>query len=518
MGGEAPAGRAMIRSLTRRQMLDDFRHLFEIIRDNYPFLWSKARFEGYDWIAHEKEFEQWVLRANTDERFARTICRIVKLLNNGHTSLAGESGVRSDLQSPAKRWTDEASKTTPERAGYWATLAGRSYDSGKFTGQEPFAAVYNAGEYIVVGVSEDPRVSGKVEPGFRVVAVNGEPVHEFVAGQRGESWLKYDPLRRRVYLSRLMLPELSGHLRAAFETSEGKRILAELPGLVELWPDPYRWPPEYAGQTREPAVHLDIIQGKIGYVQVRQMGSKPDDAGTMRAFFEQTRNLPAIVIDIRGNCGGADLFWMQNLYGLLAARPASLNLRFAWRSGRQTLEFLESKIDSLAAVGLSRDLLPVVDPRSCREGPPELHMDAFGGLVDAVLPLPVMNSIGYQGKVLVLVDDGVFSAAETFAAFCKSSGWATLVGECTGGDGIGFDPSTVALPNSGIYVRYSTTLGLNSDWSINEEMHTHPDVLVERAPEDLLRYLRLQAAGPVPGPDPAWDTALRECLRIAVAS
>jgi C-terminal processing protease CtpA/Prc len=127
-----------------------------------------------------------------------------------------------------------------------------------------------------------------------------------------------------------------------------------------------------------------------------------------------------------------------------------------------------------------------------------------------------MDSVNYGGRVFVLVDDGVFSSAETFAAFCKESGWATLVGECTGGDGIGFDPSTLTFPNSGMYILYSTTLGLNPDWSVNEQLHTRPDVLIERAPGDLLRYIQLQSAGPLPGPDPSWDTALRECLRRAL--
>jgi len=69
-----------------------------------------------------------------------------------------------------------------------------------------------------------------------------------------------------------------------------------------------------------------------------------------------------------------------------------LPMRFAWRSGRETHEFLESKIDSLSAVGLSRDLLRVEDPRSYPHAPPETHSDAFGGLVDAVVPLPPAGS------------------------------------------------------------------------------------------------------------------------------
>jgi hypothetical protein len=494
-------------------MLDDFQCLFEVVRDNFPFLWSKARSEGYDWLARRSEFEQAVLQADNDAGFAAAMHRAVRSLNNGHTMLVGAQCVRYDLANPAGRWAEEARKTTPERAGYWASQTGASYDSGCFSGTEPFAAIYLSGDYVVAGVSPDPRVAGKVQPGWKVLALNDEDVHAFAEGQRGRWWLKYDPLRGKVYLSRLTLPRSGEFFLATFETAEGAQTAAELPQSVDQWPDPYRWPPEYAGQATGSVIYTAVLEGRAGYLQVKGMGATPSEIEAIRAFLDQTRALPSLIIDIRGNGGGSDLFWMHNLYGLLASDSAVAPFRFAWRSGRRTGEFLESKLDSLVTVGLSRDLLSPIDPSSCREGPPELRTGAFGGLLDVGLPLPPAGKCGYRGKIFVLVDDGVFSASETFAAFCRSSGWATLVGEVTGGDGIGFDASSLALPNSGMYIRYATTMGLNPDWTVNEQEHTRPDILVERSAEDLVRYLRACSSVSGLSPDPSWDPALEECLK-----
>lgn len=113
----------------------------------------------------------------------------------------------------------------------------------------------------------------------------------------------------------------------------------------------------------------------------------------------------------------------------------------------------------------------------------------------------------------MLVDDGVFSSSESFAAFCKGSGWATLVGSYTGGDGIGIDPVMVTLPNSGMVVRFPAILGLNPDWTANEEFHTRLNALVEMNAEDLAAYVRATEVG-IQKPDPAWDRVLRECLGI----
>lgn len=90
----------------------------------------------------------------------------------------------------------------------------------------------------------------------------------------------------------------------------------------------------------------------------------------------------------------------------------------------------------------------------------------------------------------MLVDKIVYSASEAFVAFCKESGFATLVGETTGGDGIGIEPLLFYLPNSGLVIRFSSTLGLNGDFTINEEVKTVPDVevLAIRNPMDNFKY------------------------------
>ncbi|MFQ7853800.1 MAG: S41 family peptidase [Flavonifractor plautii] len=75
----------------------------------------------------------------------------------------------------------------------------------------------------------------------------------------------------------------------------------------------------------------------------------------------------------------------------------------------------------------------------------------------------------------MLVDESVYSASESFVLFCQQTGFATLVGRTTGGDGIGaMDPVYLQLPNSGILIQYTVPFGLNPDGSSNEEMGTTP--------------------------------------------
>ncbi|MNC71025.1 hypothetical protein D3C75_1218980 [compost metagenome] len=62
------------------------------------------------------------------------------------------------------------------------------------------------------------------------------------------------------------------------------------------------------------------------------------------------------------------------------------------------------------------------------------------------------------------------------AVFAKSSGFATVVGERTGGDGLGIEPILAVLPNSKVVFSFSLEMGLVADGSCNEEVKTTPDI------------------------------------------
>jgi hypothetical protein len=69
-GEKKPAQGTYKAALTMEQKLKDFRYLFQTLKESYPFLELKKRTEGYDWVAHEKEFEQEIPGTKDDREFA----------------------------------------------------------------------------------------------------------------------------------------------------------------------------------------------------------------------------------------------------------------------------------------------------------------------------------------------------------------------------------------------------------------------------------------------------------------
>ncbi len=91
----------------------------------------------------------------------------------------------------------------------------------------------------------------------------------------------------------------------------------------------------------------------------------------------------------------------------------------------------------------------------------------------------------------MLTGPKVYSASDKFAYFCKSTGWATLVGAQTGGDGLGSTPILIILPDSGLLIRFSCTAGENTDGSMNAILGTAPDVVTTKNETALKRCLKL---------------------------
>jgi C-terminal processing protease CtpA/Prc len=92
-----------------------------------------------------------------------------------------------------------------------------------------------------------------------------------------------------------------------------------------------------------------------------------------------------------------------------------------------------------------------------------------------------MNETNFTGDIVVLMDNYVYSAAEGFVSFCKETGFATLYGTASGGDGLMIRPFNFVLPNSKLVINSASALGLDSTGHVNEEVRTQPDVFYESA-------------------------------------
>ncbi len=202
------------------------------------------------------------------------------------------------------------------------------------------------------------------------------------------------------------------------------------------------------------------------------------DAMKLQEYLKRLKGVSHLIIDIQDNSGGDSRFWSEHLVPYLVNEEMVYKETLAIRKS----DYLKNYFEGL----FSEDVLEELDADQYPSLPPELKRGEYYFIIDNDT-LTNEKSIGFKGEIYLMVNRSVFSSSEALAVFSKSTGWATVVGEQTAGDGVGIDPVIVCLPHSKLLLRFPGEMGLNPDGSSNEEAKTQPDIPVEaRSSEERL--------------------------------
>ena len=188
------------------------------------------------------------------------------------------------------------------------------------------------------------------------------------------------------------------------------------------------------------------------------------------------RKIDHIIFDIRGNPGGNDKYWWDNIVGPFGGTYEWVS----WCYLRDT-ELMQDYF--------FHDFQP--EPVSTVQGhnvPPAV--EEFGLTHYFTIPRKLSSDTALKKELQnarrwVIIDEQVYSSADSFASFCKNTGWATLVGKRTKGDGEGVAPVLITLPETGLLVRFSGIAVESSDGGINAVTGTGPDIQINTSNEDV---------------------------------
>jgi hypothetical protein len=217
-----------------------------------------------------------------------------------------------------------------------------------------------------------------------------------------------------------------------------------------------------------------IEKDKIAYMGIKMFNilNMQEDSKSINEFLNSVKNYETLIIDIRGNGGGGENYWKDYIVPLLINKPVQCNNYLLFRGGDYSDKFIKSRFNDNSLIPINN-----ITNENLSNMPPET-LSTFKTYVKNTYTISPNNSINFKGKIYLLVDGDVYSSSEAFAVFSKSTNFATLVGEKTGGDGIGIDVALCMLPNSGFVFVYAQTMGLTYNGTCNEEYKTEPDIKV----------------------------------------
>lgn len=188
-----------------------------------------------------------------------------------------------------------------------------------------------------------------------------------------------------------------------------------------------------------------------------------------------------VILDIRGNQGGATDVWQKGLEPLLAGQELKVDSFGACKNTEYNRKMWADWYEKDANI----QIFPIAELEK-RNATSVIESDIIG--LDSVVVntdtldyTKVKNKGGktFEGKIWLLTSAQNYSSAEALVRMADSSGFATMVGTRTkGGGAIIASPTKIpfALPNSGIIYQYVPFYAMNSDGTPNEEMGTLPDI------------------------------------------
>lgn len=233
-----------------------------------------------------------------------------------------------------------------------------------------------------------------------------------------------------------------------------------------------------------------IIKPGLGLVRVNEMLAEyelSDDMNKLDEFLKNNPNLKALIIDIRQNSGGNIEYWQNYLLPRLIEKKVSVENHMFFRDGMRTKMLLQS--EDISYENIENVNLANMDLNHKED------LENFSYYSKDDIEISPLKENKFKGNLYLLVDEGVYSAAEGLANFCKNTKIAKLVGHKTGGDGITLGVINDVLPNSGLVFTYTNTLGYAPDGSINEEERTNVDIATESLNESIDTIKKLEKIG-----------------------
>lgn len=468
-----------LEKLTTEQKLEDFNYFYNVIKGNYPYLEVIKRMYGIDWLSYREQFETWVKGTKTPYEFYKVLKRIIKLLQNGHTAIIspewykGYRKLYKDIN--LKAWGNLLyDKNVEKKYELWEKVL-KNNENYYIV---PVMFKYIEGEYIVIDTLNGKRFNDFGVKKYSILkSINGLSVDKYLSLLKDRVILKKDFKRNKIKLNSFAL---NG------EPDQKFKLVLEYNNknyTVEIKTEKYNSAKNqrFYRRIKKSFYSKILIDKKVAYIKFYTFGYEfiKNDKNSILKFYKSIEDYPYLIIDIRGNGGGSDTYWMNLIVKKLTRKKLITENYLFFKNDGHLTPFLKSKWIYY--------LLKPIKSLNKKLKFPEEYKWYFTDFYKNKISINPDNSIKFKGKIFLLVDDFVFSSAESFASFAKAASFATLVGTNTGGDGIGTDPAIMVLPNSGLVIRFPMDMGINPDGTSNFEYKTQPDIYVETTLNDYIK-------------------------------
>lgn len=247
---------------------------------------------------------------------------------------------------------------------------------------------------------------------------------------------------------------------------------------------------EYRGyrnlaETERPLPELETLNDKVALITIPTLRYGADDqraADRMIELMQKVSEYEHVIFDVKAKEGGSFTYVYNNIIAPNIDENAEFQSLQFYKQAEDVERWTNREMSSARTVRNGYVSYTEHPDRPLNELPKEMEVSggAFGNAdyysrTDMVIQ-PRFDKKILQGKIWVLTYPENVYAAEGLAAFCKETGFATLVGKQTGGKGLDQSMCEYVLPNSGLTAVSGFAWGLNPDGTNNFNEGTKPDI------------------------------------------
>ena len=481
------AGCSTTPKLTTEDRKRDIEYLAQWAKDYSPFVQLNEKHKGTPSVETLlSKYLEFAEQAQSNEEFFQVVrCYFNVIGASGHAYLLSEDMLKAlklgSLFGIMK--LGDIKLHEYDQAVYWARLSG----SISKRAHPPFRIVHRQGEYFT---DDEWQHDGTLIPaGSEILKVNGMSCASYLEFIKENTWLRYDAYPKDWTKEHLLIidegPDFTGwHVDFLLpDSSTHRAFVPKIKGFPA--------PKEEKVHTVQPKANCTCLEltEEVGYIRVKGFMTGPlsyvfrgfikKDRVKIKRFLDHSRGrYRKLIIDIRDNGGGLPQYGYHALIspflkeGVTYNQIAGIRRKYLSETNKSFLRFLQKDCSTKKQYVMSIEEIEPPEGFDSKEW-------IFYNITRRIKP---SNRYNFDGSLYVLINGGAGSAADDYANAVKRIGFATLVGQNTGGGAAGYiGPPVLRLPASGMIFRVETELVINPDGSFNELFGTPPDIKLEPA-------------------------------------
>lgn len=237
--------------------------------------------------------------------------------------------------------------------------------------------------------------------------------------------------------------------------------------------------------------YFDIVENEVAYIEIKSFREQyiENDILKLQCIYNKIKDYKHVIFDVSHNSGGISEYWQSCI---VEPNITDEVLKCSYYVLIQKEE-LNEKFLSVSGYSFD-DLKPVSELPIFENVNRDDFIFAPYFIKSEYMICSNNESKSLNGKIWVIISGDSYSATDDFAHFCKETGFATLMGQSTGGSGFGVAMGFFKLPNSKYIIQYCPSIGLDNDGINNIEFGTEPEYFVNgdtRNVNNINNYLKL---------------------------